>query len=292
MVKGFFGVIGHPIKHSLSPEMHNSVFRALGMDYEYSAFDVPPEKLGTFIERCVKENFIGLNVTIPHKISVMEYLDSVSKEADLIGAVNTIKFEHRKVIGYNTDGVGCIEALKESGEDVRGRKILILGSGGAARAIVFQLVLENTNIIITNRTYERALQLKKEIKEKLNRDVEIIKFSNDEIKNYTGDIDILINTTPVGMYPEIDKTPIAPDLLNKDIVVMDIIYNPIETKLLKEAKKIGCKTVNGIGMFIHQGAESLRIWLDIEPPIDLMRKTVLNKLKQNGSCKNWNKGFG
>jgi len=279
MRKRMFGVVGHPIEHSLSPEMHNSVFRAMGLDYEYSAFDVYPEKLGAFIRRCAEENFIGLNVTIPYKISVIEYLDKIRKEARLINAVNTIKFGHRTAVGFNTDGIGCVEALRDVGEDVRGRKILILGSGGAARAITFQLVLEGSQLIITNRTYERALELKKEIKEKLNKNVEVTKFSNDEIKNYIENVDILINTTPVGMFPKTRSTPISPDLLNKDIVVMDIVYNPVETKLIREAKKVGCKTIDGVGMFVHQGAESLRIWLDIEPPIDLMRKTVLNKLK-------------
>jgi len=276
-----FGVIGHPIEHSLSPVMHNSVFKHLGLGYEYLKFDVHPKDLGKFIENCKENNFIGLNVTIPHKISVIRFLDKISEEARLINAVNTIKFEDKTAIGFNTDGLGCVRALLEWIEEIKGKRILVLGAGGASRAISFQLAIEGADLLISNRTYDRALTLGNEIREKVGKRVEIVKFSHDEMKNFINDIDVLINATSVGMFPKVDEIPIPEDLLkflNEDAVVMDIVYNPIETKLLREAKALGFKTVDGVGMLVYQGAESLRIWLDIEAPIDLMRRVVVREL--------------
>lgn len=273
-----FGVIGHPIEHSLSPVMHNAVFRKLELDYEYSAFDVKRGELEKFIEDA-KSNFIGLNVTIPHKIAVMKFLDEIGKEAELIGAVNTIKFKNGKTTGFNTDGIGCVKALEEAGEGIKEKRILILGAGGAARAIAFQLVLENSEVLISNRNMENAFKLGEDIKKKLNKDVELIRFSKNEIEKKLQETDILINATPVGMFPEVDKSIINPEIIPSRVVVMDIVYNPIKTKLLGEAEKRGCKTVDGVGMFIHQGAESLRLWLGITPPVDVMRRAVIEGLR-------------
>ncbi len=286
------GIIGHPIKHSLSPVMHNAVFRELNLNCIYLAFDVENKKLGTTINAGKALNFLGLNVTIPHKISVIKFLDKVSREARFIGAVNTIKFENGKALGFNTDGIGCIRALEESGIGVRNKNILILGAGGAARAIAFQCLLEGADVSISNRTREKAIKLKDDIKRKLNKEIDILDFNSTAKpsklrhqrcrinlrKEDLEGIDIIINSTSVGMHPKTNSTPLNSGLLNPDIAVMDIVYNPIETKLLKDANGVGCKTVNGVGMLVHQGAESLRILLDIKAPIEVMKKVVIRKL--------------
>ena len=273
-----FGVVGHPIRHSLSPVMHNAVFKKLGLNYSYSAFDIEKNDLDIFLNRCREGNFLGLNVTVPHKVDIIRYLDDLDENARLINAVNTIKFEDSALLGYNTDGLGCVRALEERGERVGGKRILILGAGGAARAIVFQCALEGAEIAISNRTMDRAMRLAREIREKLNKRVLVVNFSESSIRDIIPTTDILINATSVGMYPKVHRSPVSSDVLDPKLAVMDIVYNPIETQFLRNAKRIGCKTIDGVGMFVHQGAESLRIWLDIKPPIDLMREVVLEKL--------------
>jgi len=274
-----FGVVGHPIQHSLSPLMHNAVFKKFGLNYSYSAFDIEKNDLELFLDRCRGGNFLGLNVTIPYKVSVIRYLDNLDENAKLINAVNTIKFEDKILLGYNTDGLGCVRALEEANVKVKGKRILILGAGGAARAIAFQCALEGAELVISNRTMDKAMRLAKEIREKLNRRILVVNFSESSIREIIPTTDILINTTSVGMHPKVRRSPISPDVLDPELTVMDIVYNPIETQFLKSAKRTGCKTIDGVGMFVHQGAESLKIWLDIKAPIDMMRKVVLEKLE-------------
>ncbi len=275
---GLFGVIGHPIEHSLSPVMHAAAFKELGLDYSYSAFNVEEGDLEAFVGRWGDMNFLGLNVTIPHKVRIIRYLDELDENARLINAVNTIKFGYR-LVGYNTDGLGCVRSLEEEGERIRGRRILILGSGGAARAIAFRCAQEGAEIAISNRTREAAMKLAREIKEGLGRRILVVNYNTNSIKDIIPTTDILINTTSVGMYPKIHRCPIPSEVLDPKLTVMDIVYNPIETQLLKNARMIGCKTIDGVGMFVHQGAESLKIWLDVKPPIEVMRNAVLEKLK-------------
>jgi len=164
-----FGVVGHHVAHSLSPEMHNAVFRKLGIDHTYEAFDVDAGELGQFVDACRCSDFIGLNVTIPYKVDVMKYLDSVSENAQLIGAVNTIKFVDSDAHGYNTDGIGCVKALNAAGVDVDEKKVLVIGAGGAARAIVFQCLLDGAHVCISNRSMERAVALGGEIKKRMGK---------------------------------------------------------------------------------------------------------------------------
>lgn len=280
------GVIGHPVGHSLSPLMHNAVFGELNLNSVYLAFDIKPEELGKFVDGAKAMGFAGMNVTIPHKVEIIKYLDDVSKEAGLIGAVNTVKFDSGtgKTTGYNTDGLGCIRALEEAGEKISGKNIFILGAGGAARAIVFQCILEGANVTLTNRTEEMfmAVNLSSEIKEKLNKSVKVVDFSNEAIGEALNNSNILIHTTPIGMFPNVDKSIIPGDIIPPRLTVMDIVYNPVETKLLKLARANGCKTVPGVGMFVHQGAEALKVWFnEINPPVDLMKKVVMEKFSKN-----------
>ncbi|XRO77703.1 shikimate dehydrogenase [Methanocaldococcus sp. 10A] len=272
------GLIGHPVEHSFSPIMHNAAFKDKGLNYVYVAFDVLPENLKYVIDGAKALGIVGFNVTIPYKIEIMKYLDEIDKDAQLIGAVNTIKIEDGKAIGYNTDGIGARMALEEEIGKVKNKNIAIFGAGGAARAVAFELAKDN-NIIIANRTVEKAENLAKEIAKKLNKKFgEEVKFSGLDVD--LKDIDIIINATPIGMYPNVDVEPIVKaDKLREDMVVMDLIYNPLETVLLKEAKKVNAKTINGLGMLIYQGAVAFKIWTGVEPNIDVMKESIIKHFK-------------
>jgi shikimate dehydrogenase len=275
-----FGIIGSPIKHSLSPIMHSAAYRKLGLDCSYKAYDVTAETLEAFIREGAGR-FGGLNVTVPHKVAVIGCLDELDESARLINAVNTIKYAENKTIGYNTDGVGCAKALQEADVTVKGQTVMLLGAGGAARAIAYRLVAEDADVVIANRTHEKAESLAGEIKEKTGKRVDVVDYATEALKKTLSDVDILINTTTVGMAPRKGESPLPADVLNSRLIVMDIVYNPLETMLLRDAKRKGCKTVDGVGMLVHQGAESLRIWLNIEAPIEEMREAVLKELKKN-----------
>lgn len=261
----------------MSAVMHAAAFRKLKLPCTYDLFDVGEGDLGSFMERAGK--FAGLNVTIPHKVAVMEYLDELSREAELIGAVNTIKINGGKR-GYNTDGVGCTRALEENRIEVKGSKVLVLGAGGAARAIVYQLALEGAEVSAANRTRDKAVELAYDVKEKTGLEIDVLDFNDATIKKALSESNILINATSVGMHPREDETPVKKNLMNPDLVVMDLVYNPLKTKLLRDAKDVGCRTIDGVGMLVNQGAESLRIWLGVKPPTEEMRKAVIDELRK------------
>ncbi len=268
------GLIGHPVEHSFSPPMHNAAFMKLGMDYVYTAFDVDPNNLKEAIDGACALNIKGFNVTIPHKIEVMKYLAEIDEIASLIGAVNTIDFKDLK--GYNTDGIGAIKAIGEV-TNVKNKNIVIAGAGGASRAISFYLAKYGAeNITILNRNVDKAQRLALDVLSSgLIDNVE----SNSIDSMDLADADILINTTPVGMHPNVDDTPIAlASDMHEDLVVFDAVYNPNETGLLKEAIKAGAKPVYGIKMLLYQGAESFEIWTGKKAPIDVMEEALIKTL--------------
>lgn len=270
------GLIGHPVEHSFSPPMHNAAFDELGMDYAYVAFDVNPKDLGSAIEGAKSLNVKGFNVTIPHKIEVMKFLDEIDEVAGLIGAVNTIDFKNMK--GYNTDGIGAVRAVEEV-TSIKNKKVVVAGAGGASRAISFYLAKYGAeSIAILNRNVEKAGDLAGDISDSgLIGDVK--SDSITEIANYLDDADILVDTTPIGMHPNIDDTPIAMACdMHEDLVVFDAVYNPNETVLLKEAIKAGAKPVYGIKMLLYQGAESFKIWTGQDAPVDVMEKALKDTL--------------
>ncbi len=277
-----FCVIGDPIEHSMSPIMHNAVFETMKLNCRYTAFKVPKEGLGPAIEGIHALGIGGVNVTIPHKVTVMEHLDSLSEEARIIGAVNTIKFGD-ELVGFNTDGMGALRALKNGGADPKGKKVLILGSGGAARAVSVTIALEgeiDSMMILGVDDAERD-KLVEDIKQGTSCNAISSNLNEDNIKNEVAKADLLIHCTPVGMHPKVDETIVTKELMRPDLEVMDIVYNPLETRLLKEAKMAGVKkAIEGIDMFVNQGAESLRIWLGIDAPVDLMKKVVLGELSR------------
>ena len=266
------GLIGHPVEHSFSPPMHNAAFESLKMDYAYVAFDVEPQNVGEAIKGAQALGIKGFNVTIPHKIEVMQYLDELDEVAALIGAVNTIDFKDLK--GYNTDGIGAVRAIEEV-SSIKNRDVVVAGAGGASRAISFYLAkFGASSITILNRNVDRAKSLAGDV---LGSDL-ISDVNSDsilEINRYLPDADILIDTTPLGMDPHINDEPIATaDNMHDDLVVFDAVYNPHETVLIKEAIKAGAKPVYGIRMLLYQGAESFRIWTGRDAPIDVMQEAL------------------
>lgn len=277
-----FCVIGDPIEHSLSPAMHNAVFEKLDLNCCFTAFRIKPENLGNAIKGMQAMEIGGINVTIPHKVSVMDFLDELSEEARIIGAVNTIEMGE-KLKGYNTDGLGAFMALKNGGADPKGKHVLLLGSGGAARAIAVTLALkgEISALTILGVVKEELEKLAEDISKntQINAAGELL--NDSTLGDALSNADILIHATPVGMHPDIDKTLVTADMMEPDLKVMDIVYTPLETKLMREAKEAGVECIiGGVEMFINQGAESEKIWLEIDAPVELMREVVLRELSE------------
>ena len=270
------GLIGHPVEHSFSPPMHNAAFDALGMDYAYVAFDVNPAELQKAIEGARSLNIKGFNVTIPHKIDVMKYLDEIDDVARLIGAVNTIDFKNLK--GYNTDGIGAVRAIEEV-TSIKNKNVVIAGAGGASRAISFYIAKYGADsLTILNRNVDKAQSLAGDVSNSgLIGDVK--SDSINEINAYLADADILVDTTPLGMHPHINDQPIATaENMHDELVVFDAVYNPNETVLLKQAIEAGAKPVYGIKMLLYQGAESFKIWTGADAPVDIMEKALKDTL--------------
>ncbi len=261
MMKNIYGIIGDPVEHSLSPVMHNAAFEEIGLDAVYLAFRVSQEEVANAIKGAKSLGILGLNVTIPLKEVALSFVDT-EEVAKKIGAINTIDFHSGKAAGYNTDGLGSLRVLEETVGQLNGKKVLILGAGGAARAISFFLDAKGAKVTIANRTKERAAQLVSNL-----RNANSIGLAA-ELKHCISDADILINTTSVGMHPNEDATLVTADLMHPELVVFDIVYNPVETKLLKEAKKAGVKKIiDGVMMLVYQGAASFKIWTKRKPPI-------------------------
>ena len=274
------GVIGDPIEHTLSPIMHNAAFEALKLDYVFLAFKVKPAEVGNAISGMRALTIHGLNVTMPHKSTVINYLDEIDQASKTIGSVNTILNKAGRLFGFNTDGIGALKALRENGVEPRGKKVLLLGAGGAARAIAYTLAQEADELVILNRTAKPATELTNLLKKAFNKKVIANALTPGTIKDNLVDSDVLINATSVGMKPNANQTPVAPEWLKADLAVMDIVYSPVETKLAKDAKAVGAKVVSGVEMLIYQGAASFEIWTSGKAPVEVMRKAALNHLQK------------
>jgi len=275
-------VIGSPIEHSLSPAIHNAAFDHLGLNYVYVAFRV--RDVSSAVAGVRGLGIRGLSVTIPHKVEVIKHLDEVDEVAERIGSVNTIVNDGKKLKGYTTDGTAALRSLEEKGVDINGKRILILGSGGVARAIAFTLIMKER---------PASLAIGGIIKNELDRLVQDVKgLSSLDSKHLTGfvvneksleeklqNVDILIQCTPIGMHPETDNTPVPKRLLRDSLAVFDVIYNPLKTRLLREAEETGCVVVSGIDMFVYQAALQFELWTGKQAPIDVMKKALLENLK-------------
>jgi shikimate dehydrogenase len=274
-MKKTLAVIGHPIAHSLSPLMHNNELRALHLPYSYEAIDVSEEELGNVVNELRSSTVAGFNVTIPHKEKVMAHLDQVDEEAATIGAVNTVVNKHGKLVGYNTDGAGFLLALATICPNWKEKNILIVGAGGAARAIFVTLISNNAKVVdLTNRNYDKAVKLKGEANA-THCNVLSIK----EAERLLNEYDIVINTTPVGMASSENKLPIQLDNLKKGTILSDIIYTPLQTTWLQKGEEIGAITMNGLDMFVLQGALAFNHWTGVTPNKARMKQIVLHHLK-------------
>ena len=270
------GVMGDPIGHSRSPLMQTAALRALGIPGAYVPLLVAPGRLGDAVAAARSLQFRGFNVTIPHKVNVIPYLDRLDERAAAIGAVNTVVNDGETLTGYNTDGIGYVRALKtEAVPELAGKRILVLGAGGAARGVVDALLREEPGeLIVANRAADKALALAAEWGQRgalkgigMNEAHRVVPF-----------MDVIINTTSVGMHPHTGDTPLDAALLREGTVVSDLIYNPLETRLLAEAKTRGCMAHGGLGMFVYQGAYALEYWTGKPAPTDIMRSVILQAL--------------
>jgi shikimate dehydrogenase len=281
------GIFGYPIAHSLSPVLHNAAFAKLGLNFVYLSFPVKSEDLEDAVKAIKSLNMVGVNVTIPHKRKVLDYLDEVDCQARMMTSVNTILHKDGRLIGYNTDGEGFLESLRREGEfDLQGKRTFVIGAGGAACAISFALVKAGVkSIILTNRTPEKAKILLERLKDnvKVQCKFSLVDFSQINSPGIMDKVDLFINATSVGMHAD-DPLLINPDLFPSNIFVYDVIYNR-KTELLKEAEKRNLASLGGIGMLVYQATLSFEIWTHQTPPIDEMRRVLIkefDKLKVKG----------
>lgn len=273
-------LMGNPVEHSLSPIIHNAAYEELGLDFIYLAFRVRRQMLQKAINGLRAIGFKGANITMPHKVKVVELLDEVDGEARQIGAVNTIVNNDGSLTGYNTDGAAAVDALKDAGVQLRGSKLAILGAGGAARAICFAATREHPScLLVVNRSEQKARVLAERVAARFGITAGYLPLRSDLLKQELGDTDVVINATSVGMRPNIKETVVIPRLLKRDAVLMDIVYNPLETKLLKEAKQRGLKTLDGLHMLVNQAAKAFEMWTGRKAPLDLMRIRAIEALE-------------
>lgn len=273
-----FGVLGSPISHSISPQMHNESFRQLGMDSVYVAFEVGVDGIKSAVEGLRTLNVQGYNVTMPNKNIMATLCDQLSPAAEIIGAVNTVVNENGIIKGYTTDGTGYMRAVEAAGHNIIGKKMTLLGAGGASTAIYVQAALDGlSEISIFSRSNSKFNERTRTIIEKLKPHtpckVNLYDLEDDErLKHEISESAILTNGTSVGMAPDVDVSLINnPDMFHEDLIVSDIIYNPRETKLMKVAKEAGCPTFNGLYMLLYQGAEAFKIWTGQDMPVDVIK---------------------
>jgi shikimate dehydrogenase len=269
------GLLGNPVEHSLSPAIHNAAFQKLGLNFVYLAFRV--EDLAGAIQGIrALGNVRGFSVTIPHKVSVIPYLDEVEATARHIGSVNTIVVENGKLTGYNTDASGALRALTDAGVALRAQSVLMLGSGGAARAIAFALAngagIQQLTILGIDATERTSLVQDLQTKTRLS--VKSDHLSQEALQRAISDHHIMVHCTPLGMFPHVDQTCVPAPLLHRSLTVMDIVYNPLETRLLREAKTAGCRTIRGLDMFVNQAVMQFELWTGRTAPADVMRTVV------------------
>ncbi|WP_438433253.1 shikimate dehydrogenase [Gorillibacterium sp. sgz500922] len=280
-----YGVFGDPVAHSQSPRMLNRAFAETGLPAVYTAFHVKPSALAEAVQGIRALGLRGVNVTIPHKVDVMAHLDAIDESARSIGAVNTIVNDGGRLTGYNTDGIGYVRSLREeTGFEAAGRRIAVLGAGGAARGIVWALAQGGAaEIIILNRTAARAVELAASLSGVSGARVR--GFGMEDAPRVLEGASLIVNTTKAGMHPYVGETPLSAELLPNDAIVSDIVYNPRRTLLLEQAEERGCAVHGGLGMFVHQGAYAFELWTGLEAPVEAMRQEAETALDESVSVK-------
>lgn len=265
-----YAIFGRPVGHSKSPVIHNASFQSFGINAVYLAFETDEIKKGMDAVRSL--NIRGASVTIPFKEDVMAYIDEIDPEAEQIGAVNTVHHKDGRLTGYNTDSKAAINPLNP--DDIAGKQVCVIGAGGAAHAVAYGIAKQGGNLLIVNRNKDRGRNLASKYNASFIAQDRLVRM--DKL-----DADIVINTTSVGMAPDSDATPLPGHLLNPEMIVMDVVYTPLNTRLLADARATGCKTVDGLSMFIHQGAAQFKIWTGKDPDLEIMRNALLNEDRYN-----------
>jgi shikimate dehydrogenase len=269
-------LVGYPVEHSMSPAMHNAAFKALGIDAEYRLAPVEPGRLAAFIETLRSPEVMGGSVTIPHKVAVMRHLDHVDVTARAIGAVNTIVHGEGQLTGHNTDATGGVKALTEAYGSLEDSIVTILGAGGASRAMTYQVSRVDCRVTVLNRSPDRARRLVEDVTPTAS--AELSHGGLDRLPALIEETDVLINTTPVGMSPNTSDSPVPAGLLHGGLFVYDVIYNPIKTRLLRDAEAMGARVLSGVNMLVYQGAEAFKMWTGAEPPVGIMQRAVEERL--------------
>lgn len=273
-------VIGDPVEHSLSPQIHNAAFQANGLNMVYTAFHVKRGDTRRAMDGLRALGIRGLSVTIPHKMDIIPHLDEVDEVALNIGSVNTVVNDEGYLRGYSTDGMGAVRALNAGCVDPAGKRILVIGSGGASRAIVFTLAtlspIPELTILGIDEPELRGLAGDMAERTKLVPSASLL--SSESLAEAMNWAEIVIHTTPIGMTPKVDATVVPKELIEPRHVVFDVVYTPLQTRLLREARSVGATSIPGIGMFVHQAAIQFELWTGVEAPVDLMTDTVLSAL--------------
>ena len=276
------GIIGYPIGHSMSPVFQQAALDACGVDARYVAYQIPPEEVGEFVNGLRQPGILGINVTVPHKLAVMPFLDEIDDWATEAGAVNTIVNRQGRLTGHNTDGYGFLRALREGADfEPTGRRTLILGAGGAARGVVLALAREGVgDLTIANRTPERAEDLA-QLAHGRNISARAILLAGTELADAAAHAELIVNCTTIGMThgPGEDDTPLSGDCIPPTALVNDLVYNPLETRLLREAAQSGAKTLGGIQMLVYQGAASFEMWLERPAPVPVMLEAATRAMQ-------------
>lgn len=278
------GIMGYPVAHSLSPEMHNAAFAELGMNWRYVPLLVPPERLAEALRGVLALGFRGVNVTVPHKVTCIPHLDSVTEAVTIAGAVNTIRIDASKgrLEGLNTDMSGFLTDLAVNHVSVNEEsRVVILGAGGAARSIGAGLARSGAHITFVNRTVERGVQIADFLRSSWEG-CKVEAVGLEQLAEVSHDATLIINATSVGMFPYIDASPWRDDVpFPKDAVLYDTIYRPLQTKLMRDAERSGLRVIGGLGMLIYQGAAAFELWTGKKPPIELMRQVCLRRLSES-----------
>lgn len=272
-------IIGHPIGHSLSPLMHNTALHALGLDYDYRPIDIEPSQLKEAIQELSTQGCMGFNVTIPHKQTIIQLLQDVDEEARTIGAVNTVIIKNGKLHGYNTDVDGVAKSLERYRSSVDGKKVVLLGAGGAARAVLFCLLnqFKPAGISLAMRSVERGKELAGSFGQK--HSITVLSLADPSLHQLVTEATFVINATPVGMTPNVSASPLPKTTaFHRGQIVFDLIYTPIQTTLLKIAAAKGAITIGGLEMFLHQGAKTFELFTGKQMPLDVVRKVVEQEL--------------
>ncbi len=275
-----YGIIGNPVDHSLSPVMQNAAFQKLDIDSVYVPFNVLPSFLLDAVRGFRAQHVMGFNVTVPHKVEIMKHIDRSDTVSKAMGAVNTVLNTKGELIGYNTDATGAMEALKHGNIDVSDSSFAVIGAGGAARAIVFALAGAAPKIIILNRTVGKAQNLKKDVTQVLQVDIEVARLTKKSVTSALSTANVLINATSIGMKGSIGDLAIRDKDLRKDLTVFDIVYGTSDTCLVRKAKRLGCKTIDGTEMLLHQGAAAFEIWTGRKAPLTTMKNALNRSTKE------------